>query len=503
MWGFACDSAVPPAVCPNPGVVTVPGPALSVLPGDTTLTINLTNNLPVPVSIVTPGLAAVMTPVWTDGTSGPRANLGQRVRSFTHETGASGGTSQYVWNGVGPGTYLYQSGTQAQVQVQMGLYGAVTKSAAAGLAYDGVAYDLEHVLLFSEIDPALHDAVAGPTPTYGTPAYPSTIGYRPRYFLVNGAPFTAGDACLDGLTAGNRILLRMLNAGLRELAPTILQSHWDVVAEGGRPYRITSGATSTALAKEQYSVLLPPGGTEDVVFTPEAGGEYRIIDRRLNLTNSSVPDGGFQTCITVAAVAGQPIANANGPYTGTAGAPIDFSSAGPIRTAERSFPIAGTSATAEPPPTPIHTYAAVGTHTVRLTVTDSEGLTSTPDHTTPPSARRTACRSRTPTGRTRARSGSPSRSAAPARPIPMATRSPTAGASATAASAQRSQPHLCLRGHLHGHPHRERRPRLVRPLQHHRQRDRQHGTGGEPRWPVQSSGAHGLVQRLRVERSGR
>ena len=37
---------------------------------------------------------------------------------------------------------------------------------------------------------ALCAAVAGGT--YGTPAYPSTMEYEPRYFLVNGAPWAAG-----------------------------------------------------------------------------------------------------------------------------------------------------------------------------------------------------------------------------------------------------------------------------------------------------------------------
>jgi FtsP/CotA-like multicopper oxidase with cupredoxin domain len=299
MWGFACESAVPPATCPSPGVVTVPGPRLAVPAGDTTLTVNLTNALPVPISIVVPGQRSTLTPVWTDGTSGPRTSPDQRVRSFTQEA-APGGTARYVWNELRPGTFLYHSGTHPQVQVQMGLYGAVTLPAGAGLAYAGVAYDLEHLLLFSEIDPVLHDAVAGPAPTYGTAAYPSTLDYRPKYFLVNGAPFTPERACLDGQVAGDRVLLRMLNAGLRELAPMVLESHWSVVAEGGSPYRITSGGTGAPHGKEQYSVLLPPAGTGDVIFAPASQGAYRIIDRRLNLTNALVPDGGFQTCLAVA-----------------------------------------------------------------------------------------------------------------------------------------------------------------------------------------------------------
>ena len=34
----------------------------------------------------------------------------------------------YYWNNIQPGTYAYQSGTHPQVQVQMGLYGAMVKN---------------------------------------------------------------------------------------------------------------------------------------------------------------------------------------------------------------------------------------------------------------------------------------------------------------------------------------------------------------------------------------
>ena len=99
-----------------------------------------------------------------------------------------GTPADYTWTNVKPGTYLYQSGTQPQVQVQMGLYGAVTKNAVdvvtgptpvRGQAYAATAtqaaaafqYDNQATLLYSEIDPDLHVAaiVDRRPPTYGTP----------------------------------------------------------------------------------------------------------------------------------------------------------------------------------------------------------------------------------------------------------------------------------------------------------------------------------------------
>ena len=145
MWGYALDGA---SCAAPPCAATIPGPALSVPPGDTSLTVNLTNNLPAPTSIVIPGQMAAMTPVYITNTSGK-----QVVQSFTHEAAASGGSATYTWSSLKPGTYLYQSGTHPQVQVQMGLYGGLTQDAAAGQAYAGVPYDNQMLLLFSEIDP--------------------------------------------------------------------------------------------------------------------------------------------------------------------------------------------------------------------------------------------------------------------------------------------------------------------------------------------------------------
>ena len=64
MWGFAECTDGTYTSC---GLATVPGPALSVPAGDTSLTINLKNNLTglfiEPVSIIIPGQSTSMAPV--------------------------------------------------------------------------------------------------------------------------------------------------------------------------------------------------------------------------------------------------------------------------------------------------------------------------------------------------------------------------------------------------------------------------------------------------------
>lgn len=166
MWGFAQDSAFDA----NDGVVTVPGPILTVPPGDTTLIIHLKNNLTPartglaigsPVSLVIPGQVTPMTPVRFGPT--PYPEFEGRVRSLTQETQPGNTTPvDYVWNNFKPGTFVYHSGTHIQCHIQMGLYGGVTKDYAAApykQAYPGVIYETSVPVFFSEIDPAFHQAV--------------------------------------------------------------------------------------------------------------------------------------------------------------------------------------------------------------------------------------------------------------------------------------------------------------------------------------------------------
>ncbi len=270
----------------------MPGPALTVPPAETTLTVHLRNDLPAaPTSLVINGLIKPMAPVWTTDPQGRR-----RVRSFDAEATQNGGTAAYTWNNVRPGTYLYQSGTQPQVQVQMGLYGAATKNVAdaqaatssaiavPGQAYPGTGYafDNEATLLYSEIDPDLHAAVANGS--YGTTGPTSTINYAPKYFLINGRPYQFGASVIEPTGSPGTTLLRLLNAGLVTHVPMIQGKHWDLIAEDGKPY---------PYRRTQYTALLPAAKTVDALLAPDIGATYPILDRRLSLSNNGASDGGM------------------------------------------------------------------------------------------------------------------------------------------------------------------------------------------------------------------
>ena len=361
MWGYAnCSPGPLSATC---GTVTVPGPALTVPPGDTSLTVHLLNSLTVPTSLVINGLVKPMAPVWTDGSSGPRgSDLSKRVRSFDAEA-APNGTADYTWPNVSPGTYLYQSGTQPQVQVQMGLYGAVTKNvtnavaatgataAIPGQAYTGTGYafDNEATLLYSEIDPDLHTAIANGS--YGTaPAPTSTIGYAPKYFLINGQPYPIGATVIEPVGSPGTTLLRLLNAGLTTHVPMINGKHWDVIAEDGKPY---------TYRKTQYTALLSAAKTVDVLFTPEVGATYPIMDRRLSLSNNGLMDGGMLAYLRFASLGSMAVGGTAGgntppaatddPYSSTKGVTLNVGAPGVL--ANDSDP--------DNTPTPVQTIKAL------------------------------------------------------------------------------------------------------------------------------------------------
>jgi FtsP/CotA-like multicopper oxidase with cupredoxin domain len=285
VWGYAsCDATF--TTC---GPVSVPGPALVVPDTDTTVTITVQNELPAPTSLVIPSQAATLTPTFVDASDAPvssgarlAGDVTSRVRSFSAEAGpfVPGGTAAvatYVFPAFAAGTYLYQSGTDPAVQVQMGLYGAITKDAAPGSAYPGRAYAAQATVVLSEIDPAVHDAVAAG-------AAVDLVRYRPTYFLVNGQSYVPGAAEIAVGTSGQAgpTLLRFLNAGLESRVPVVLGVGTTVIAEDGRPY---------ADPRPRTAPLLAPAQTLDVLATFPAAGRYAVYDRRLGLT-TGVPAPG-------------------------------------------------------------------------------------------------------------------------------------------------------------------------------------------------------------------
>src|SRR4029077_18599226 len=116
-WGYGCNgapsgfapAAITNATCPT---MQVPGPTLIVTEGQT-VTVNLTNNLPTAV-----GNTSILFPGFQVSTTGG-------VTGLLAQEAAPGGTVTYSFVASSPGTRSYYSGTQSDLQVEMGLYGAV------------------------------------------------------------------------------------------------------------------------------------------------------------------------------------------------------------------------------------------------------------------------------------------------------------------------------------------------------------------------------------------
>jgi len=227
-WGYGCNGAptgfaptLPNQTCPS---MQVPGPTLIVTEGTTaspvTITVNLTNKLPTAAgntSILFPGLNVTTSCPVSTTTGAPQQGL------LTCEA-VPGGMVTYTITNPTPGTHAYYSGTQGDLQIEMGLYGAVivlpasvpancTTGYHAGIAaakthwgegdfrlsqaaYDHPAscYDREYLFQWAEMDTRIHRqaqaqvaARAGCTAgTMGCSLDVQTEPYHPAYFLING-----------------------------------------------------------------------------------------------------------------------------------------------------------------------------------------------------------------------------------------------------------------------------------------------------------------------------
>jgi len=216
-WGYGCNSTpsdYAPAAITNAfcNTMQVPGPTLIVTQGES-VTVNLTNNLPNAA-----GNTSILFPGFNVTATGGVAGL------LTQEALPGGGTVSYTFTATTPGTRAYYSGTQGDLQVEMGLYGAIIvlpstipgacttgihasnltakssvssahpgvaeadfRLAAAAYNHPGACYDREYLFQFSEMDLRIHrEAQQQSTRTCTACMAVATEPYVPAYFMVNG-----------------------------------------------------------------------------------------------------------------------------------------------------------------------------------------------------------------------------------------------------------------------------------------------------------------------------
>jgi FtsP/CotA-like multicopper oxidase with cupredoxin domain len=182
MWGYTLAGAP----------FQHPSPVLCVDEGDT-VTIFLENTLDHDVSIVFPGQDDVL----ADGVPAqPQFDGSGVMTSMTNVAPAGGGTIAYSFVASKPGTYLYQSGTDPEKQVRMGLFGMLVVRPDPGFSTVTGANEVDDPsgVTLTDTTAAFSDYLVGGTLTNDTDGSSCTI-----------ASFTSAtlscDAALGGGTA--------------------------------------------------------------------------------------------------------------------------------------------------------------------------------------------------------------------------------------------------------------------------------------------------------------
>lgn len=258
-WGYASAN----------GAMQYPGVTMIINQGDA-ITVTLNNELTVPVSIVFPGQENVTA---TGGTPG----------ILTSEA-APGQTVTYSFIATKPGTFLYHSGTDPAIQVEMGLVGAIIVrpsgyDAASPRAYNhpDSSYDHETLFLLTEMDSRIHEIVE----TQGIAAlagHDYLSDYFANYWFINGrnAPDTMAPAGAPQLPTqpynsmpmihpGHKLLMRVVAAG-RDLHPFHHHgNHSRVIAKDARLLESAPGAGAD-LSTAVFTIQAVPGETVDAIF---------------------------------------------------------------------------------------------------------------------------------------------------------------------------------------------------------------------------------------------
>jgi FtsP/CotA-like multicopper oxidase with cupredoxin domain len=306
-WGYGCSTS-PTGFAPamsgqTCNTMQVPGPTLIVTEGQT-VTVTLTNGLPTSAgntSILFPGFNVTA----TGGVAGLMA-----------QEAIPGGAVTYTFTAGSPGTRSYYSGTQSDLQVEMGLYGAVIvlpssvpavcttpairtnlygipnyastngigterdfRLAASAYDHAKTCYDREYLFQFSEMDPNIHkQALAQSTRTCTGCMSVPTEPYHPAYFMINGRsmpddmdPNYAAEyphQPYNGnphMHPGELVLLRIIGQGRWQHPFHEHANHVRILARDGN--LILSATDSTQLAGPAlFTTTTTPGLAMDGIF---------------------------------------------------------------------------------------------------------------------------------------------------------------------------------------------------------------------------------------------
>jgi len=266
-----------------------PGPTLIVNQG-VTVTVSLYNTLPFPVSIVFPGQQVYSTSGGSPGLLTAEVPPGS--------VAAPTGPVTYTFMATNPGTYIYNSGTFQNLQIEMGMVGALIVRPTGFSATDpttwkaygtaDTAFDHEFLILLSDMDPGIHNAVEHQMLANTAASFFPVVDTTQRnanYWFVTGRaapddmmmayspalPYQPYD-CYPTMHPGQRLLMRMVGAGPDAHPFHHHANHALNFARNGRLLQSSATATTADLAYLTYTIPAWPGETTDAVFTFTGAG---------------------------------------------------------------------------------------------------------------------------------------------------------------------------------------------------------------------------------------
>jgi FtsP/CotA-like multicopper oxidase with cupredoxin domain len=205
----------------------------------------------------------------------------------------AGESVTYTFTASRPGTFLYGSASNPDLQIEMGLAGALlvypSDPDTATKAYDDTApasqagnpagsqFEQEYLFFLSEMDSEIHDLVEqrGVQAAYDS----GRLGYYfPNYWFINGrnAPDTMAEANVARLPTqpygaltrthpGDRILMRVVGGG-HDMHPFHHHGqHARVIAVDGAPLQTAANAHFD-LSHEVFTIQSLPGQTIDAIL---------------------------------------------------------------------------------------------------------------------------------------------------------------------------------------------------------------------------------------------
>jgi FtsP/CotA-like multicopper oxidase with cupredoxin domain len=165
--------------------------------------------------------------------------------------------------------------------------GDTYSASATPHAYSSVAsaFDEEALLVLSEIDTNLNNS--------GAPATFDMRNYNPRYFLINGKAYP-GTLPFD-VTAGARVLMRYVNAGMQAHAMSTLGLSQEILGQDGSPY---------SYAHKVVAETIATGQTLDTITTIPASAvvdsKFVVYDANMLLRNDTATSvGGMLALLNV------------------------------------------------------------------------------------------------------------------------------------------------------------------------------------------------------------